>query len=59
MKKIRSKWEMRGVKRHTRFTMVGICLQLSLSQLEVLLGNDLVERVGAASEFLAGVAMAV
>lgn len=45
--------------RHTRFTIVSIGLQLALSQLEVLLGDDLVERVSAASELLAGVTVAV
>ncbi len=42
----------------TGFAVVGVGLCVSLCDLQVLLRDDLVERVSAAAELLAGVAMA-
>ena len=49
-----------GGEKHTRVALVGVLSQiLALGDLQVRLGDDLVEGVCAAGELLAGVAMAI
>ncbi len=38
--------------------MVGVCVELTLGDLDVVFGDDLVEGVGSAAEDLAGIAVA-
>ena len=49
----------KGRARHTRVTGVGIRLCSALGDVQIAFSSDLVERVLAAAEDLAGVAMAV
>ena len=47
-------------EKHTRVALIGVLSQiLALGDLQVRLGDDLVEGVCAAGELLAGVAMAI
>lgn len=58
----RRKEERRGSSKkgkRTRVTVIGIFIGLPLRDLDVVLRDDLVERVCAAAELLAGVAVAV
>ena len=45
--------------RLTRVALVGVCLDVPLGDLQVLLAGDLVEGVLATAEELAGIAMAI
>jgi hypothetical protein len=51
--------DIKGARRLTRVTVVLVLVELALCDLDVALGNDLVEGVCSAAEDLAGVAVAV